>query len=90
MKLAQIGLVKANQMPGVRSIFVNRADPTYAFGAKGIGEITCCMGAPALQNAYFKKDGVCRTKLPLEDTFYRKAKAAPAHKPCLLYTSRCV
>ena len=81
MKLAQIGLVKANQMPHVRSIFVNRADPTYAFGAKGIGEITCCMGAPALQNAYFKKDGVFRTKLPLEDTFYRKAKAAPAHKP---------
>ncbi len=80
MKLAQIGLVKANQMPSVRSIFVGRPDPRYAYGAKGIGEITCCMGAPALQNAYFKKDGVFRTKLPLENTFYRKAKPAAAHK----------
>lgn len=76
VKLAQIGLLKANQMPPVRSVFVSHPDPTYAYGAKGIGEITCCMGAPAMQNAYFKKDGQFRTKLPLEDTFYRKAKPA--------------
>lgn len=74
VKLAQLGLIKSNQMPPVRTIFVNRVDPTYAYGAKGIGEITCCLGAPALQNAYFKKDGAFRVVLPLEDTFYRPAR----------------
>ena len=51
-KLAQLGLVKANQMPPVETIFVNRGtydDPAY--GAKGIGEIVCCLVAPAAQEA---------------------------------------
>jgi len=74
-KLAQLGLVKAHEMPHVTTIFVNRGeydDP--AFGAKGIGEITCCLAAPAAQEAYFQKDGEFRTKYPLDNTFYRKPK----------------
>lgn len=74
VKLAQLGIVKANQMPTIRSVFVDRHVAEHGYGAKGVGEITCCMAAPALQNAYFKKDGVFRTKLPLDDTFYRKPK----------------
>ncbi len=74
-KLAQLGLVKANQMPPVETIFVNRGtydDPAY--GAKGIGEIVCCLVAPAAQEAYYLFDGEWRTKLPLEGTFYRPKK----------------
>ncbi len=74
-KLAQLGLVKANQMPPVETIFVNLSLPEDpAYGAKGLGEITCCLAAPAAQEAYFQKDGVFRTKLPMEDTFYRPTK----------------
>ena len=73
-KLAQIGLVKANQMPEIETIFVKAGTATAAYGAKGIGEIVCCMVAPAAQEAYFQKDGIFREKYPLEDTFYRQAK----------------
>jgi len=74
-KLAQLGLVKANQMPHVTTVFVNRGtDDDPAYGAKGIGEITCCLAAPAAQEAYFQKDGQFRTKYPMEGTFYRPTK----------------
>ena len=43
-------------------------------GAKGIGEITTIPAAPAVAGAYYAKDGVLRTKLPLENTYYRKNK----------------
>ena len=32
------------------------------------------LSAPALQGAYYALDGVFRTKLPMENTWYRKAK----------------
>ena len=74
VKLAQLGIIKANQMPTIKSVFVDRHVEERSYGAKGVGEITCCLAAPAMQNAYFKKDGDFRTKLPLENTFYRKPK----------------
>ena len=43
-----------------------------AWGAKGIGEIAAIPTAPAVQGAYYALDGVFRTKLPLEGTWYRK------------------
>lgn len=74
-KLGTLGLIKANQMPEVETRFVSKNTPDKAsFGAKGVGEIVCTLGAPALQNAYFKKDGIFRTDYPLRDTYYKKAK----------------
>jgi len=75
-KLGTLGLFKAPQMPPVDVRFIEKNPSDVAFGAKGVGEIVCVMGAPALQNAYFKKDGVFRYKLPLDNTFYRKPKPA--------------
>ena len=34
----------------------------------------CSTTAPAVAGAYFARDGKLRTKLPMEDTFYRKKK----------------
>lgn len=79
-KLAQMGLIKANQMPPVETIFVKAGDSDAAYGAKGIGELVCCLAAPAAQHAYWLKDGIFRTKLPLDDTFYRRPKRQPAHR----------
>ena len=73
-KLGTLGLFKAPQMPPVEVRLLGKNSPDIAFGAKGIGEIVCVMGAPACQNAYYKKDGVFRYKYPLENTYYRKPK----------------
>lgn len=74
-KLGTLGVFKANQMPPVEVHLIEKNNPdSVAFGAKGIGEIVCVMGAPACQNAYYKKDGVFRYSYPLENTYYRKLK----------------
>ncbi|WP_411681444.1 selenium-dependent xanthine dehydrogenase [Clostridium thailandense] len=73
-KLGTLGIFKSTQMPPVETHLVEKNNSDIAFGAKGIGEIVCVMGAPALQNAYYKKDGIFRYSLPLENTYYRKPK----------------
>jgi len=55
-------------------VLVEKNEDTLAYGAKGIGEITTVPTAPAVQNAYFNLDKNFRTRLPLENTFYRKSK----------------
>ncbi len=75
-KLGTLGLFKSTQMPPVDVRLVEKNKSGVAYGAKGIGEIVAVMGAPACQNAYYKKDGIFRYKYPLEDTFYRKPKPA--------------
>lgn len=74
VKLGTLGLFKANQMPPVETYLLGKNNPDIAFGAKGVGEIVCVLGAPACQNAYYKKDGIFRYKYPLENTYYRKPK----------------
>ena len=74
VKLGTLGLFKANQMPLIETYLLGKNNPDIAFGAKGIGEIVCVLGAPACQNAYYKKDGIFRYKYPLENTYYRKPK----------------
>lgn len=74
VKLGTLGLFKANQMPSIEVHLLGRNNPDIAFGAKGVGEIVCVMGAPACQNAYYKKDGIFRCKYPLENTYYRRPK----------------
>ena len=51
----------------------------FAYGAKGIGEIATIPTAPAVQGAYYARDHILRTSLPMPDTFYKKPakKAAP-------------
>ena len=75
LKYGRLGLLRATDVPPVEVIFVNSGNPAeMAYGAKGIGEICSVPTAPACQNAYYRLDGTFRTKLPLDDTFYRKPK----------------
>ncbi len=80
-KLGTLGIPKADFMPPVK-IYLIEKNPHdgVACGAKGIGEIVCCMAAPALQNAYYKKDGIFRYSFPLDDTYYRKTKVGDLPK----------
>lgn len=74
-KLGTLGLFKATQMPPIETHLIEENDHNgVAYGAKGLGEIVCVTGAPACQNAYYKKDGIFRYSYPLEDTAYRKKK----------------
>ena len=73
-KLGTLGLLRANQIPDIHAIYVEKDELLeVAYGAKGIGEIAAIPTAPAVQGAYYALDGVFRTKLPLEATWYRKA-----------------
>ena len=73
-KFGTLGLLRANQIPEIEPIIIEKNTAELSFGAKGVGEITCIPTAPAVQGAYYKLDGVFRTELPLKDTFYKKKK----------------
>lgn len=74
-KYGTLGLLRAPQIPDIHAIYVEKAElPETAYGAKGIGEIAAIPTAPAIQGAYYARDHVFRTKLPMEDTFYSKKK----------------
>lgn len=73
-KFGTLGLLRANNVPEIKSVIIEKNSSSLAYGAKGIGEITAIPGAPAVQGAYYRLDGVFRKKLPLEGTYYRKNK----------------
>ena len=73
-KFGTLGLFRSTMVPEIESIIIEKNNAELAYGAKGVGEITCIPTAPAVQGAYYKLDGVFRTKLPLENTFYKKPK----------------
>ncbi|MEG2441306.1 MAG: selenium-dependent xanthine dehydrogenase [Acetivibrio sp.] len=71
-KYGTIGLFRANKVPEVESIIIEKPGIDVAYGAIGIGEITSIPTAPAVQGAYYKFDGEFRTSLPLAHTPYEK------------------
>ena len=73
-KYGTLGLLRANQVPDVESIIVEKAGLHVACGAIGIGEITSIPTAPAIAGAYYKYDGKYRTRLPLKGTPYERKK----------------
>ncbi len=74
-KFGTLGLFHAINTPEVCSVFLGKSDKDgLACGAKGVGEICSIPTAPAVQNAYFNRDGIFRTKLPLDGTPYSRKK----------------
>ena len=72
-KYGTLGLLRATQRPEIKCTFIEKGTPDqYAYGAKGIGEISSIPIAPAIANAYNRLDGIERCSLPLEKTGYRK------------------
>lgn len=69
-KYGTLGLFRANQIPEVESIVIEKEGLNVACGAIGIGEITSIPTAPAIAAAYYRYDGKYRTSLPLVDTPY--------------------
>ena len=75
VKFGTLGLMRAHQIPDIHAIYVEKEELLpFAYGAKGIGEIATIPTAPAVQGAYYAMDHVLRTRLPMENTFYKPAK----------------
>ena len=68
-KYGTLGLFKANQIPEIKAIVVEKPGLDVACGAIGIGEIT---SIPAISEAYYQYDRKRRYTLPLEGTPYSK------------------
>ncbi|MDE7218427.1 MAG: selenium-dependent xanthine dehydrogenase [Oscillospiraceae bacterium] len=73
-KYGTLGLFKANQIPEIKAIVVEKPGLDVACGAIGIGEITSIPTAPAISEAYYQYDRKRRYTLPLEDTPYSRKK----------------
>ncbi len=72
VKFGTLGLLRATQVPEIKSLIIEKNSEELAYGAKGVGEIVVIPTAPAVQGAYYKFDGKFRTELPLRKTAYKK------------------
>lgn len=73
-KYGTLRLFRADQVPEIESILIEKNPEGYAYGAKGIGEISSIPTAAAIAIAYHDLDGERRTRLPLENTPFNKRK----------------
>ncbi len=74
VKYGTLGLLRATDIPPMEIQIVKPKKPAeLALGTKGVGELATIPTAPAVCGAYYAKDGVLRTKLPLSGTPYSKA-----------------
>ena len=67
LKMADLGLIRAKDMPPMEIIGIEVPDAVGPYGAKGVGEIGLVPTAPAVANALCHFDGIRRTTLPLKD-----------------------
>lgn len=73
-RFGTLGLFRADKVPELESIIVEKPGIDVAYGAIGIGEITSIPTAPAIAAAYYKWSGEFQTILPLTGTPYEKKK----------------
>lgn len=71
-KYGTLGLFRANQIPAIKAIVIDKPGLGLANGAIGIGEITSIPTAPAIADAYYRFDGERRRALPLANTPYSR------------------
>ena len=71
VKLGTYGLFRANQIPEIIPIIIEKPGIKHTYGAIGCGEVVSIPTAPAIASAYYKYDKKFRTELPLENTYYK-------------------
>lgn len=69
-KYGSLGLFRADEVPDIVPIIVEKAGLDIANGGKGLGEITSIPTAPCIADAYYRLDGIKRFNLPIEHTPY--------------------
>ena len=73
VKLREIGVLRARDMPEVEVILVEEHEPEGPCGAKGVGEIGLVPTAGAVAGALKAFDGISRRVLPMKDSSAGKA-----------------
>ncbi|MDD7209832.1 MAG: selenium-dependent xanthine dehydrogenase [Lachnospiraceae bacterium] len=73
-KYGALGLFRANEVPEICPIVIDKPGLKVACGAIGIGEITSIPTAPAITDAYYRWDGERRYSLPISGTPYERKK----------------
>ncbi len=71
-KFGALGLFRAHEIPEIEAIVIDKPGLDVAYGAIGIGEITSIPTAPAITDAYYRRDGERRYSLPISGTPYKK------------------
>ncbi|MEY8387488.1 selenium-dependent xanthine dehydrogenase [Oscillospiraceae bacterium 38-13] len=71
-KFGMLGLFRAHEIPKIEAIVIEKPGLDVACGAIGIGEITSIPTAPAIADAYYRRDGQRRFSLPLRHTPYER------------------
>ena len=79
-KFGGLELFRADELPEIRAVIVERPGLDVSNGAKGIGEIVCIPTAPAVSDAYAKLDGEERNSLPVSNTPYSRKEGQPVHR----------
>ena len=72
VKYGTLGLFKADKVPPIVPIVVEKKGIKYSNGSIGCGEIVSIPTAPAVAGAYYKLDKELRCELPLKNTAYSK------------------
>jgi len=72
VSLGTLGLLRSTQVPEIECHIIEKNTATLAYGAKGVGEIVMIATPPAVAGAYFRRDGMLRSSLPLRDTPYSR------------------
>lgn len=69
-KFGSLNLFRADELPEIKAVIVEKQGLDVSNGAIGLGEIVCIPTAPAIADAYMRLDGEMRSSLPLENTPY--------------------
>ena len=72
VKYGTYGLFRADKVPEIEPIVINKKGIKYSNGSIGCGEIVTIPTAPAIAGAYYKFDNEFRTSLPLKNTPYER------------------
>jgi selenium-dependent xanthine dehydrogenase len=71
-KYGTLGLIRAPGAPPMEIKLIKPRRPaSLAYGVKGVGELATIPICPAITGAYYERDGKLRTKLPIDNSFYR-------------------
>ena len=73
-RFGTLGLFRADKVPELDPIIIEKPGVEVGYGAIGIGEITSIPTAPAVAGAYYKLNGEFQTILPLTGTPYSRKK----------------
>ncbi len=69
-KYGSLGLFRADEVPDIVPLIIEKPGLDIANGGKGLGEITSIPTAPCIADAYYRLDGIKRFALPIEHTPY--------------------